>query len=316
MKKNSGEFLVKHAHSRTEDVRKKLHDTMKTIEVEIQKNDGIYPFNGGRLSLSEVCRRAGVHKVTMQGPSHRDTSKPIVENWLKGFKGKLITGRKVVRRTVTSRADDWESKYRDIANKFNEMYAIEIIGRNEELATLRKRVAELETENLMLRADLSAGKVVRMPVDSNTELALKAVPDAHPRLILIRGLPGSGKSTLARKYNGYVHFEADMFFMRDGQYLFDAMLLPEAHAWCLEQARGALADGKNVVVSNVFATELEVKQYIDLGVTYKIVQANGNWRSHHQVSQETMERMRSEWVPQQKMVSVMAKYAELRPLSR
>lgn len=40
-------------------------------------------------------------------------------------------------------------------------------------------------------------------------------------LVLIRGLPGSGKSTMAKVLAqvGYEHYEADMFFERDGVYL-------------------------------------------------------------------------------------------------
>lgn len=45
-------------------------------------------------------------------------------------------------------------------------------------------------------------------------------------LFIIRGLPGSGKSmfarTIASSMDDTVHFEADMFFERDGEYRFDA----------------------------------------------------------------------------------------------
>jgi predicted kinase len=39
-------------------------------------------------------------------------------------------------------------------------------------------------------------------------------------LILVRGCPGSGKSTFAKLLGGK-HIEADMFFMKDGEYQFD-----------------------------------------------------------------------------------------------
>lgn len=157
-----GEALVEHAHARTDQVRTKLRDAMKTIELEIEHNDGIYPFHGGRLSMSEVCRRAKVHKVTLQGRSHRDTSKPMIEAWIKGLKARLVTGRKTVRKTVTARADDWEAQYKDVARKFNEMYAIDVIAKDKTIAELTERLVTLEAENQMLRSELSAGKVVRM----------------------------------------------------------------------------------------------------------------------------------------------------------
>jgi energy-coupling factor transporter ATP-binding protein EcfA2 len=39
-------------------------------------------------------------------------------------------------------------------------------------------------------------------------------------LLLLRGCSGSGKSTLAKSLGG-VHYEADMFFVEDGEYRFD-----------------------------------------------------------------------------------------------
>ena len=40
-------------------------------------------------------------------------------------------------------------------------------------------------------------------------------------LILLRGLPGSGKLTFAKLICNQ-HVEADMYFMQDGEYKFDA----------------------------------------------------------------------------------------------
>lgn len=161
--KNAVEALKEHAHARTAEVCDRLRDAMKKIELDIEQNEGIYPLHGGRLSLSEVCRRAGVHKVTLQGASHKATTKPLIEGWLTGVANSLTTGRKIVRKTVTARADVWKNRYETVAQKFNEMYSIEIISRDTELTELRKRVEFLDAENLRLQMALSKGKVVRMP---------------------------------------------------------------------------------------------------------------------------------------------------------
>ena len=79
-KKEKGSALAEHARNRSEMIRVQLRDAMRRIELEIDENQGIYPLQGGRLTLSEVCRRAGVHKVTLQGKNHRDTSKAVVES--------------------------------------------------------------------------------------------------------------------------------------------------------------------------------------------------------------------------------------------
>lgn len=49
---------------------------------------------------------------------------------------------------------------------------------------------------------------------------------------------------------GYAHYEADMFFMRDGTYCYDASQVRAAHEWCKTMTRRALTRGQRVVVAN------------------------------------------------------------------
>jgi len=120
-------------------------------------------------------------------------------------------------------------------------------------------------------------------------------------LIIIRGLPGSGKSTLAQNFVrlGYEHYEADMYFERDGFYQFDATKLGEAHLWCRTNVYNALVLNKNVVVSNTFVNKKECKPYLDmvrdLGCFITIISVEGNHGSVHGVPDETLERMKSKW---------------------
>lgn len=309
-KMSGGEALVHHAHERSRNVLKKLQEAMKSIELDIEQNEGIYPFHGGRLTVAEVCRRAGVRDVTLHGPAHKDTTKPMVESWLEQVKTKLITGRKAVRRTVTARADSWEDKYKKVANKFNQMYAIEVIARDEKLRELTQRVAELEEENLMLRSELSSGKVVQLP-DSRAQSAPQHDPEPA-RLILIRGLPGSGKSTQAERLKqekGYDHIEADMYFLKDGKYTFDPAMLPLAHDWCLGQARDALKAGRSVVVANTFETAESVRPYVLLGYPWEIIDANGRWESTHGVPPDKIEAMRDHWQSKDRIIRELSKLA-------
>ncbi|MCI2809702.1 hypothetical protein [Eoetvoesiella caeni] len=51
---------------------------------------------------------------------------------------------------------------------------------------------------------------------------------------------------------GYEHYEADMFFMQNGSYQYDAARIRDAHAWCQNMTRQSLKAGKKVVVSNTF----------------------------------------------------------------
>lgn len=121
------------------------------------------------------------------------------------------------------------------------------------------------------------------------------------RLVLIRGLPGSGKSTLAREYaaRGFRHYEADQYFMRDGEYRYRADKVHVAHRRCQERTRASLRAGHPVVVANTFTTRAEMKPYIEAALRYgydtEIIEAAGDYGSIHNVPSAAIERMRTRW---------------------
>jgi predicted kinase len=128
------------------------------------------------------------------------------------------------------------------------------------------------------------------------------------QLILVRGIPGSGKSTLARNLVHTLmftqlpetirHFEADMYF-EDGQgnYNFDVAKLHQAHMWCQNKTREALAEDRCVVVSNTFTTIKELKPYFNLAKDFGIVPivylAQNQFPNVHNVPAEKLEQMRN-----------------------
>ena len=95
----------------------------------------------------------------------------------------------------------------------------------------------------------------------------------NKELFLLSGLPGSGKSTLAKSIGG-VHYEADMYFMKDGEYQFDVTLLKDAHQWCQNSVEtvmkgwGNVLPASKVIVSNTFTQEWEMLPYYDLAKKY------------------------------------------------
>ena len=103
--------LIDHAKQRTLAFIAKLKAAMAAIELEIDQNEGLYPFNGGRLTQAEVCRRAGVSNIALQGPAHKDTTKKLVDDWLLRVRAASVTGKKSVRRTVSSRAEAWKAQH-------------------------------------------------------------------------------------------------------------------------------------------------------------------------------------------------------------
>jgi predicted kinase len=98
---------------------------------------------------------------------------------------------------------------------------------------------------------------------------IKTTKGATKELFLLRGLPGSGKSTLAKSIGG-IHFEADMYFMKDDKYQFDITRLKDAHSWCQTQVSNAMLlnyaanINERIVVSNTFTQEWEMTHYFEL----------------------------------------------------
>lgn len=88
--------------------------------------------------------------------------------------------------------------------------------------------------------------------------------------ILVRGVSGSGKSTFVKNIVHHQYFvETDMYFIDDnGNYNFDASKLKQAHDWCRFQVEETMKDADDIIVSNTFTTEWEMKPYFDLAKKY------------------------------------------------
>lgn len=126
-------------------------------------------------------------------------------------------------------------------------------------------------------------------------------------LILIRGLPGSGKSTKAKEIiinNRNLdirHIEADMYFIDNGEYIFDREKLKDAHDWCFSCATLYLVNDSNVIVSNTFTQYWEMELYINLAnelkIDYTIIEMLGDFGNIHGVPDDTLIRMKERYQP-------------------
>jgi len=126
-------------------------------------------------------------------------------------------------------------------------------------------------------------------------------------LYIIRGVPGSGKSTLAKSIvKSWQIFEADKYFMKNGNYKFDFNGLKDSHNFCKRQVHKAMHPGlvnslfyRNIVVSNTFTQEWEMRFYQIIAKKYGykvhtiIVENRHGNKNKHGVPDEKVEQMRN-----------------------
>lgn len=122
-------------------------------------------------------------------------------------------------------------------------------------------------------------------------------------LIFFRGLPGSSKTFLARRYfGGLFHLETDMFFFKDGMYVFDRDQLDMNHALCEIMFSNALKLTQcDIVVSNTFVRSWEIKPYLDMAAEYnqpyQIFTVKSNAVVVRDVPEKVIVAMRERWEP-------------------
>jgi len=134
-------------NARTEAALERLRRAMHDIEAEVQANHGIYPFNYGRVTQSELCRRADVKKATLQNSVHKDTTRVEIMAWLDGLAAKLTLTRESTRERVTAVADNLSAEVERLSDacQVAQMRLTEAVH----------LIAQLRQENATLRSQLT-----------------------------------------------------------------------------------------------------------------------------------------------------------------
>lgn len=135
-----------HSHPRTEAVLQRLRQAMAQIDAEIDAHDGSYPYNHGRMTQSELCRRADVKKATLQNPVHKDTTRVEVMNWCDAVNARLAQTRDAARLLVAGSADGSISAPQGLPDQLTRL--------QQRLDAAEALVEQLQAQNRQLRAQL------------------------------------------------------------------------------------------------------------------------------------------------------------------
>lgn len=125
-------------------------------------------------------------------------------------------------------------------------------------------------------------------------------------LILLRGIPGSGKTTLgevilqtSQQVNQGVISADDYFIDQNGEYVFDATKLKEAHNDCQQRCAERMRfELSKIVVANTFTQEWEMEPYFEMAKRYNyrvhsvIVENRHGGENVHNVPDEKVEQMK------------------------
>lgn len=107
---------AKRGAAKTARVYQQVEDAIRTIAAEMQANGGIYPNNGGSVSMAEIARRAGINEATFYKKDNT-VLKERASLWLYTLKKKETVGRMRVRKTYQQRAEGWHEKYKALETR-------------------------------------------------------------------------------------------------------------------------------------------------------------------------------------------------------
>ena len=124
----------------------RLHQAMRAIEADIQTHHGIYPLNFGRVTQSELCRRADVKKATLQNPVHKDTTRVDIMAWLDALNANLTQTRASARDRVTAVADTLSADLSLLTQAKQEL--------ETRLEAADAHIKQLQQENALLKSRL------------------------------------------------------------------------------------------------------------------------------------------------------------------
>lgn len=135
--------------ARTAHLEIRVVQAMQAIQADMNANAGIYPLNGGAVSMAELARRAGIDESSLYKKGKvNEALKTRAVLWLETLKKKETVGRMRVRKSVAQRSEDWKTKYHALEQRH--------IRTELELQSLQSQAEKLRSKNEELLEQLRA----------------------------------------------------------------------------------------------------------------------------------------------------------------
>lgn len=129
--------------ARTAQMKQQVVQATQAIQADMHANGGIYPHNGGAVSMAELARRADISESSFYKKEPDNIAlRERAALWLDTLKKKETVGRMRVKKTIAQRAEDWKEKYHALERRH--------ILTELELQSLEAESQKLRAENAAL----------------------------------------------------------------------------------------------------------------------------------------------------------------------
>jgi hypothetical protein len=137
----------KRGAARSASLRDAVKKAQDTILQEMKDNVGIYPHNGGNVSLAELARRADVNESSFYKSQNVKLKEESIQ-WLENLKSGATIGRKRVRKHLKEAVSDWKERFETIQHNY--------VVNQLKLQDAEAQVIALKSEIESLRSQLLA----------------------------------------------------------------------------------------------------------------------------------------------------------------
>lgn len=142
------------ATARAESLKSRISSALVEIEEEIAANGGVYPKNGGSLSLLELVRRAGISESTLYKKNNAELA-----IWTKNRLSTLAARNSEQLRAKREQATDRVSAWRERVSELESKYLVV----NLQLQKARHEIEVLEADNRALKEAIDQASNISKP---------------------------------------------------------------------------------------------------------------------------------------------------------